>query len=296
MSAKNDFKAFSISDNANVVSQERYEENKDLQTGFPPNNVPTHVLNKVLRQSSTISSVVANFIAEQSGDDVLDNGNVGTLTAQLDKALERKITTESDGRFIRLNTDTKTSGCILSKTANIYDDQSMRDLSLSGFLRPNGWADLGGLAIHIAHPSWGVQHSRGISFEYGSTSGGNQGFGIHTYAFDKDGKFKGKKRILTEDDNSKALLSVNGWWKCGNTGIIIQWGQANGSMNKNDYRNFVIPFPNACFQVVATYPSFDNYGFGVAALPVSASQFILTCRNAEKSLTNGLVRYLAIGY
>ncbi len=27
MSPKNDFKAFSISDNANVVSQEKYEEN-----------------------------------------------------------------------------------------------------------------------------------------------------------------------------------------------------------------------------------------------------------------------------
>ncbi|EQC00325.1 hypothetical protein B738_11990 [Photorhabdus temperata subsp. temperata M1021] len=80
MSSKNDFKAFSISNNANVVSQGRYEESKDLLTGFPPNDVPTHVLNKVLRQSSTIASVVANFIAEQSGDDVLDNGDIAKLT------------------------------------------------------------------------------------------------------------------------------------------------------------------------------------------------------------------------
>ncbi|MDB6373460.1 tail fiber protein [Photorhabdus bodei] len=94
MSHKNDFKAFSISDNANVVSQEKYEQNQSLQTGFPPDNVPTHLLNKVLRQSSTISSVIADFIATQSGDDILDDGDIAKLTLQLNKALEQKITTD----------------------------------------------------------------------------------------------------------------------------------------------------------------------------------------------------------
>ncbi|ETS33064.1 hypothetical protein BB987_05400 [Photorhabdus temperata] len=74
MNQQNDFKAFSISDNANVVSQEKYEESQNIQTGFPQNDISTHVLNKVLRQSSTIASVVANFIATQFSDDVLDDG------------------------------------------------------------------------------------------------------------------------------------------------------------------------------------------------------------------------------
>ncbi len=39
MSHKNDFKAFSISDNANVISQEKYEQSQGLQTGFSPDNV-----------------------------------------------------------------------------------------------------------------------------------------------------------------------------------------------------------------------------------------------------------------
>ncbi|OCA54495.1 phage tail protein [Photorhabdus namnaonensis] len=92
MSRKNDFKAFSISDNANVISQEKYEQSQGLQTGFSPDNVPTHLLNKVLRQASTISSVVADFIATRSGNDVLDDGNIAKLTAQLNKAIEQKIT------------------------------------------------------------------------------------------------------------------------------------------------------------------------------------------------------------
>ncbi|MER2473644.1 phage tail protein [Photorhabdus laumondii] len=94
MSQKNDFKAFSISDNANVVSQRLYEESKDLLTGFPPNDVPTHLLNKALRQSSTISSVLADFISTQSGEDVLDDGDIAKLTAQLNRALEQKTTTK----------------------------------------------------------------------------------------------------------------------------------------------------------------------------------------------------------
>ncbi|RAW96101.1 MULTISPECIES: tail fiber protein [unclassified Photorhabdus] len=94
MSTNNDFKAFSISNNANVVSQDKYEKDQSLQAGFPPNDVPTHLLNKVLRQSSTISSVVASFIATQSDDDVLDDGNVDKLADQLNKALKQKITTE----------------------------------------------------------------------------------------------------------------------------------------------------------------------------------------------------------
>ncbi|MGV7961007.1 phage tail protein [Photorhabdus tasmaniensis] len=94
MSQKNDFKAFSSSNNANVVSQEGYEESRSLKTGFPPENITTHLLNKVLRQSSTIASVVANFVATYSGDDILDDGDIVKLATQLNRALEQKIATE----------------------------------------------------------------------------------------------------------------------------------------------------------------------------------------------------------
>ncbi|KGM26160.1 MULTISPECIES: hypothetical protein [Photorhabdus] len=195
MSAKNDFKAFAISNNANVLSQQGYEVYPELLIGFPDNQyIPNHVLNKILRQTSTISSAIADFIATESGTDVLDDGNVPKITSRFKSVLEQKI-----AKCCNLNVNT-------------------------------------------------------------------------------------------------ANKVVNGWWKCGDTGIIIQWGQANGSMNINDYRNFPIPFPNACFQIVATYSEFENAGAGVAALPISASQFIITCRNGASQLAGNFVRYLAIGY
>ncbi|OWO84495.1 phage tail protein [Photorhabdus luminescens] len=94
MNQKNDFKAFSIGNDANVVSQGKYEINENLQKGIPAGDITPHIhlLNKVLRQSSTISSVVADFIATQSSEDVLDDGDITKLTVQLNKALE-KVTT-----------------------------------------------------------------------------------------------------------------------------------------------------------------------------------------------------------
>ncbi|WP_391529086.1 phage tail protein [Photorhabdus akhurstii] len=92
--SKNDFKAFAIGNGANVPSQQDYEINPNLPHGFPDRQyIDNHILNKILRQASTITSVVADFIATQSGEDVLDDGNVAKLTAQLNKALEHKAIT-----------------------------------------------------------------------------------------------------------------------------------------------------------------------------------------------------------
>ncbi|PQQ27901.1 phage tail protein [Photorhabdus hindustanensis] len=94
MNLKNDFKAFSIGNNANVPSQGDYEKNTSLQTGIPEGEITNHIhfLNKVLRQSSIIASVVADFIKTQSGENVLDDGDIAKLTVQLNRALEKIVT------------------------------------------------------------------------------------------------------------------------------------------------------------------------------------------------------------
>ncbi|OCA55986.1 hypothetical protein [Photorhabdus namnaonensis] len=94
MSPKNNFKYFSTGNNANVVNQEKYEKILSFYAGFLPNNIPNHLLNKALRQSPIIISVVANFIATQSGDNVLDDGDIVKLNTQLNKESEQKITTK----------------------------------------------------------------------------------------------------------------------------------------------------------------------------------------------------------
>ncbi|AWK43006.1 MULTISPECIES: hypothetical protein [Photorhabdus] len=108
MSPKNYFKDLSTSNNANVVNQEKYEKILSLYSGFLPDNVPTHLLNKVLRRSSTTVSVVDNFIMTQSGDSVLNDSDIVKLNIQLNRELEQKIIT-------------KISNYALKKSQNVAD-------------------------------------------------------------------------------------------------------------------------------------------------------------------------------
>ncbi|OCQ52663.1 hypothetical protein Ppb6_02006 [Photorhabdus australis subsp. thailandensis] len=279
MSVKNDFKAFSISNNSNALSQYYYESRSELQDGFDPlKQFDLHVLNKALRQSSVISSVVADFIATESGNDVLDDGDVLKLTGQLNTALKQKIATGmpiaslTQKGIVQLtnvggNSDTlAVTQKLFQDTVNVLSNNTNN--KVPNTRKVNGKELIAD--INLSAADVGAYNKAEVDYYINA-------------------KFA---NIRANTANSVA----NGWWKCGDTGIIIQWGQANGCGNMNDYRYFTIPFPNACFQIVATYASFDNYGSGVAAVPISASQFIVTCRDAAYQLAGNYVRYFAIGY
>ncbi|OWO82073.1 hypothetical protein B5C26_10750 [Photorhabdus luminescens] len=46
-----------------------------------------------------------------------------------------------------------------------------------------------------------------------------------------------------------ALKAANGWWKCGDTGIIYQWGyNPNGGAGRITI-TYPIPFPNVCLSM-----------------------------------------------
>ncbi|WP_422646222.1 gp53-like domain-containing protein, partial [Xenorhabdus stockiae] len=212
-----------------------------------------------------------------------------------------------DGRYIQLNTNTKTTGYILSKAANLLDDPNSRHLGRSGFLRPNeGLNGLGALAIHVAHPSVeGSQYARGISFDYGYK---NQSFNIATYAFDEDGNFKGSKKILTEDDlastRNTAQKGPNGWWKCNDTGIIYQWGVVQG-LNDNDIKaySFTTHFPNQCIHLSAMghldKASWGGQMLGVHGWIIDKTQFKLASdvpENDDAFQYRSIFHWFAIGY
>ncbi|CDL86821.1 gp53-like domain-containing protein [Xenorhabdus cabanillasii] len=88
MSNQNDFKAFAIGGNANVVSQEDYQNNSNLDIGLPPNKLEIDLLNKILRQTSTMSSVMANFMSTQCEQNVLDDGDVSGLSQKFSDSLK----------------------------------------------------------------------------------------------------------------------------------------------------------------------------------------------------------------
>lgn len=91
-----------------------------------------------------------------------------------------------------------------------------------------------------------------------------------------------------------ASLAANGYAMLPN-GYIIQQENTTASTSETDYRNFPIPFPNACFQIVACYGEFSSFGYGCAALPTSKSQFVVSARSSTGNLTNAPVRIIALG-
>ncbi|CNK98050.1 putative bacteriophage tail fiber protein [Yersinia enterocolitica] len=99
---KNEFKAFAIGKNANVLTQAEFDELSAVINGFQSGIARSEQLNKVWRQSSVISHVVAEFMAENSGDDILDDGNLDKLKVSLVSALFNNAKAQLDERYLNI--------------------------------------------------------------------------------------------------------------------------------------------------------------------------------------------------
>lgn len=94
--ATNNFKPFAIGNGANVTSQSDYEQLVALLTGFQAGKASSAQINKALRQSSVMAHVLAQFISDSAGVDVLDNGVPANILANL----KTGMTKVTPGRLI----------------------------------------------------------------------------------------------------------------------------------------------------------------------------------------------------
>ncbi|KFK92014.1 MULTISPECIES: glycine-rich domain-containing protein [unclassified Serratia (in: enterobacteria)] len=85
--AKNEFLPFGTGANANVLSNADYQALAARVSGFSSGVAKSEELNTAWRQASVMAAVLGQFIADKSGNDVLDNGNLVTLQNSLLAAL-----------------------------------------------------------------------------------------------------------------------------------------------------------------------------------------------------------------
>ncbi|MHA7845407.1 glycine-rich domain-containing protein [Serratia sp. D1N4] len=85
--AKNEILPFGLNSSANVLSPAEWSALSARNAGFTTGIAKSKEMNTALRQSSVIANVVAQFIADNSGKDVLDNGDLSTLQKNLSAAL-----------------------------------------------------------------------------------------------------------------------------------------------------------------------------------------------------------------
>ncbi|MCA7083379.1 hypothetical protein K7G19_07170 [Cupriavidus sp. DB3] len=84
--ATSDFLPFATGAGANVMSQADWEALAQRLSGFQSGVAQSAQLNKAWRQASIMAAVLAQFIADQSGEDAVDDGTTATLLANLKAA------------------------------------------------------------------------------------------------------------------------------------------------------------------------------------------------------------------
>lgn len=85
----NDFKPFAVGAEANVIEQTEYEKAAFLKDGFREGIARSSEINKAIRQGSSIAAALTRLAAEKTGEDILDNGDIDSLSRQLETAISR---------------------------------------------------------------------------------------------------------------------------------------------------------------------------------------------------------------
>ncbi|EQA5714774.1 tail fiber protein [Cronobacter sakazakii] len=84
--AINNFKAFALDPNANVTSQADWEALPALLSGFTAGKASSAQVNKAIRQASFIAAALAQYTANKSGLDVLDDGDLNGFISKMGTA------------------------------------------------------------------------------------------------------------------------------------------------------------------------------------------------------------------
>ncbi|UKK33544.1 hypothetical protein GVI60_06845 [Citrobacter freundii] len=85
--ATNNFKPFATAANANVTAQADWETLPALLSGFMAGKASSAQVNKAIRQASFIAAALAQYTANKSGLDVLDDGDLNGFISKMGTAL-----------------------------------------------------------------------------------------------------------------------------------------------------------------------------------------------------------------
>ncbi|EJH9340824.1 tail fiber protein [Escherichia coli] len=84
--ATNNFKPFATAANANVTAQADWESLPALLSGFTAGKASSAQVNKAIRQASFIAAALAQYTANKSGLDVLDDGDLNGFVSKMGTA------------------------------------------------------------------------------------------------------------------------------------------------------------------------------------------------------------------
>ncbi|HHS2561991.1 TPA: phage tail protein, partial [Yersinia enterocolitica] len=271
----NEILPFGLGAESNVMTQAEYEALAARSSGFSSGVAKSEQLNKVWRQSSFMASVLADFIAARSGNDVLDNGNTATLLASLELAIKEyansnlPVASTLQQGITKLSSLTNSSSETLAATLKAVKTVSDEGLKITGNLAEIKAA--GPAAIAEAQSNLDLAALLGDALQKANNLSEIKDAGPAAVAQTLLNLGLGdaaKKSVGTGvnqiPDMSSFISSFaqNGYFKFPG-GLIIQWGEVTGSTTATVPANFPIPFPNA---LMSTALAIDLIGPSYATL------------------------------
>lgn len=274
--ATNNFKPFATAENANVTAQADWEALPALLSGFTAGKASSAQVNKAIRQATFIAAALAQYTANKSGLDVLDDGDLNGFISKMGTAFGKDFQA-LDATLSALAGLATGANKLPYFTGN--DTAAQTDLTSVGrdIIGKNTIADI------LTYLGLGTAAKKNI----GTGSGQVPDMSSFTSSFAKNGYQK--------------LPS----------GLIIQWGYSNvdstaagASADTTVTVTYPVAFPNATAQVLAAY---DNTSTLIKAIfatdtftktTFQASSFALTYTAATPTYgpRNTAFRWIAIGY
>jgi hypothetical protein len=247
--AINNFKPFATAANANVMSQADWEGLPALLSGFTSGKAASAEVNKAIRQASFIAAALAQYTANKSGLDVLDNGDLNGFISKMGTAF---------GKDFQALDATLTALARLATGANKLPYFTGTDTAALTNLTSVGRDIIGKgtIADILTYLGLGEAAKRDVG------TGENQ---------------------IPDMNNFTSSLTSPGWQKLP-SGLIIQWGTANPSSTGEVFITFPVAFsayplyvgfgpqqvslPNVVQSPVISAPTITNLGCGVRNLMI----------------------------
>ncbi|EKN4072424.1 TPA: tail fiber protein [Yersinia enterocolitica] len=314
------------------MTQAEYEALAARSGGFSSGVAKSEQLNKVWRQSSFVASVLADFIAKQSGNNVLDDGNVAVLLANLELAiktyagsnlpeasltqkgivqLSSSITSTSEVLAATPKAVKAANDAALQKSANLSDLQSTStartNLGLGGAAVLNVGTTVGTVAAgddpRITASLLKANNLSDLTNVPAALS--NLGLGD---AAKKGIATNAEMQVGTADKLvslvglisifGKRTFTANDYIRIPDVpgGFIVQFGTATTLASGDTIVTFPIPFPN---KVLGIHPSQNNSytnGAWAAYSSKSLSSFALSGWTNATTRIAISVDYFAVGY
>lgn len=287
--AINNFKPFALDPNANVTSQADWEALPALLSGFTAGKASSAQVNKAIRQASFIAAALAQYTANKSGLDVLDDGDLNGFISKMRTAFGKdfqaldatlsalaRLATGANKLPYFTGNDTAAQTDLTSVGRDIIGKNTIADiltyLGLTGALIGDECKIAGFNSSNVNAPYMRFARTNTVvplaTKDYAQPKdqtltdlSGKDKAALRTYLDLKSAAQRdvgaGANQIPDMNGFTSSLTSP-GWQKLP-SGLIIQWGIANPSSTGEVFITFPVAF--------SAYPMYVGFGPQQVSLP-----------------------------